>query len=279
MQDIRRLMVLVYSAATSDIWESVAINDFLEALDDSELSLEVRKRGPTTLEVAYRESLVLEGYMRAANKGKVKRPEQIHATATSAAENKELKRALEEVRKQLGQQEAKHRQLMEEQSQQLQQLFRNQLEGCTNINQPQGLANRSGPEQGRLPHYGSCYKCGQPGHGYRYCPIGYAPQQQPEAENRAPPHANHYVSGSRLAYLPARIYGKDRWCLLDSGSEVSVMPARCVPHDKLRPASQTVRAANGTDIPVIGETELSLETGGGVLTTPCLVSELSLIHI
>jgi len=60
-------MVLAYSAATSDIWKSVAINAFLEALDDSELSLEVRKRGPTTLEAAYRETLVLEGYMRAAN--------------------------------------------------------------------------------------------------------------------------------------------------------------------------------------------------------------------
>ena len=203
----------------------------------------------------------------------MKRPEQIRATATSATENKELKRELEEVRKQLGQQEAKHRQLMEEQSQRLQQLFRNQLEGCTNISQPQGFANRSGSEQGRQPRYGNCYKCGQPGHGYRYCPVGYAPQLQPEAENRVPPHTNHYVSGSRSAYLPAKIYGKDRWCLLDSGREVSVVPARCVPHDKLRPASQTVRAANGTDIPVIGETELSLETDGGVLTTPCLVSE------
>jgi hypothetical protein len=42
MQDIRRLMVLAYSATTSEMWESVAINAFLEALDDPELALEVR---------------------------------------------------------------------------------------------------------------------------------------------------------------------------------------------------------------------------------------------
>jgi len=44
MHDIRRLMVLAYSSAASDIWESVALNAFLEALDDPELSLEVSKR-------------------------------------------------------------------------------------------------------------------------------------------------------------------------------------------------------------------------------------------
>jgi len=45
MQDIRRLMVLAYSSATSDIWESVVLNAFLEALADPELSLESEKDG------------------------------------------------------------------------------------------------------------------------------------------------------------------------------------------------------------------------------------------
>ena len=68
MQDIRRLMVLAYSATTSDIWESVAINAFLEALDDPELALEIRKRGPTTFDNAYRDALLLEGFYRASVK-------------------------------------------------------------------------------------------------------------------------------------------------------------------------------------------------------------------
>ena len=41
MQDVRRLMVLAYSAQTSEMWESVAINAFLEAVDDPDLALEV----------------------------------------------------------------------------------------------------------------------------------------------------------------------------------------------------------------------------------------------
>jgi hypothetical protein len=54
MQDIRRLMVLAYPATTSDIWESEAINAFLESLDDPDLALEICKRDPTTLDKAYR---------------------------------------------------------------------------------------------------------------------------------------------------------------------------------------------------------------------------------
>jgi len=60
MQDVSRLMVLAYSAQTSEMWESVAISAFLEAADDPDLALEVRKRGPTTLDEAYRDALLLE---------------------------------------------------------------------------------------------------------------------------------------------------------------------------------------------------------------------------
>ena len=60
MQDVSRLMVLAFSAQTSEMWESVAISAFLEAADDPDLALEVRKRGPTTLDEAYRDALLLE---------------------------------------------------------------------------------------------------------------------------------------------------------------------------------------------------------------------------
>jgi len=68
MQDVRRLMVLAYSAQTSEMWESVAINAFLEAVDDPDLALEARKRGPTTLDEAYRDALLLEGFVKTCMK-------------------------------------------------------------------------------------------------------------------------------------------------------------------------------------------------------------------
>jgi len=73
--------------------------------------------------------------------------------------------------------------------------------------------------------------------------------------------------------LPCRVFGKSRWCLLDTGSEVSVIPARCVPDDELVPTSQTLNAANGTKIDVTGEVKLTIELDGLTVTTRGLVSE------
>jgi len=44
MPDKCRLMVLVYTVTSSDIWESIAFNSFLEALGDPHLALENRKK-------------------------------------------------------------------------------------------------------------------------------------------------------------------------------------------------------------------------------------------
>ena len=88
-----------------------------------------------------------------------------------------------------------------------------------------------------------------------------------------PPTANHFISGSRSAYLPCRVFGKNKWCLLDTGSEVSVIPARCVPDDELTPTSQIVNAANGTNVSVAGEARLTIELNGLTVTTRALVAE------
>ena len=61
MQDVRKLMALGYSVEQSPIWESVAVNAFLTALNDPALALEIRKRRPTTMDAAYRDALLLEG--------------------------------------------------------------------------------------------------------------------------------------------------------------------------------------------------------------------------
>jgi len=68
MQDVRRQMVLAYSVETSEMRESVATNAFLEAVDDPGLALEVRKRGPRTLDEAYRDALLLEGFVKTCMK-------------------------------------------------------------------------------------------------------------------------------------------------------------------------------------------------------------------
>ena len=64
MQDIRHLMVLGYGNDQGPMWESVAIKSFLGSLDDPHLAIEIRKQRPATLDAAYQEALLLDGYYR-----------------------------------------------------------------------------------------------------------------------------------------------------------------------------------------------------------------------
>jgi len=57
------------------------------------------------------------------------------------------------------------------------------------------------------------------------------------------------------------IFGRKLWCLLDTGSEVSVIPARYVPTYVITPSVHSLNAANGSSIPVTGETNLLLDLG------------------
>ena len=52
-------------------------------------------------------------------------------------------------------------------------------------------------------------------------------------------------------YLRAYIDGVEQECLLDTGSEVSLLPASLVRPDLLQMTAQTLRAANRTEIRIL----------------------------
>ena len=54
---------------------------------------------------------------------------------------------------------------------------------------------------------------------------------------------------------------------------MSVVPSRCVPANCWTPCTQTLSAANGTEIPVVGEATVPIDLGNTVISVRCLVSE------
>jgi len=127
-----------------------------------------------------------------------------------------------------------------------------------------------------------CWSCGSAGHYARDCGQRQSNvyQNQPTAQFGVTP--NYRVAGAfvnldktkhRATYLRANVDGQEQDCLLDTDSEVSVLPASLVRNELLRQTTQTLRAPNGTKIGVLGEATVSFHTPFFSLTVTGLVSD------
>ena len=74
------------------------------------------------------------------------------------------------------------------------------------------------------------------------------------------------------AYLHARVNGRIRQCLLDSGADVSLIPSQLVSDDKITPDERRLLAANNTTIHIYGQSSMPLTVGKQRLSATLLVS-------
>jgi len=113
----------------------------------------------------------------------------------------------------------------------------------------------------------SCFCCRQTGHFATECPQrgGYSHPgasqtvQQSKCVNIESKQQCSKVAGA--TYLRARINGRVCDCLLDTGSDVTMIPVSFANDAQIRESKQMLTAANGTQIAVLGEVKLSLKVG------------------
>jgi hypothetical protein len=114
-----------------------------------------------------------------------------------------------------------------------------------------------------------CYGCGAEGHLSRSCPKAGSSHttttRSDKAETKQPDGSEKQVNGvvnderEEHTHLRLRIQGTPVDCLLDTGSEITLVPWTLLQGAPMEPCDLRVRAANGSDIPIMGRTRL---TGG-----------------
>ena len=127
-----------------------------------------------------------------------------------------------------------------------------------------------------------CYACGEIGHVRRVCPNRYpasTPQmpESPQSNGISRPARANLATGNRVGdgkvYVKVKFHGRVLRCLLDTGCDVTLIPAKLVKKSKMYRTDQSCVAANGTHIPILGWTSIHAWMGNMPIEIGGLVTE------
>ena len=280
LHDIRRLVVLAYPVPANETTEIVARDAFIEAIRDRDLSLKVREREPKTIDDAYRVALRLAAYQQASDLEDRRRPTNRVRGTQGDNVNAQLQSQLDSFfsAQRKWQQEMEGR--ICRQLEELRSSSRTNPSVQPIIADPPAVASRNSASDV------VCFNCGRRGHIARRC---RQPRQfHPRADAAQPPAAgmegetvvNHTtrekstVVTSNAIYIRGTIGGRSQTCLIDTGSEVSLVPFSAVEGVPLLPSTRILLAANSTQIRVLGELDIPITFWRGFsVSTRFLVSD------
>ena len=124
--------------------------------------------------------------------------------------------------------------------------------------------------RGRPQPGDTCRNCGERGHWARECRTAEEYRDTPKAPRAVGESVNIVTDGRNGVdvYLALRLNG-----LLDTGCDSLVISRRVTPNVKFKPTTQKLYAANGMEIALRGEVELTLTISGHEVTAAVVVSE------
>ena len=275
MQDIRRMMILAYPDSSSELGKMMAKECFLDAIYDKNLSLKIREHSPVDLDAAFQLAVKFEAYavLSGAPKGEDRyRGSMVQTVASSdqghdPTDERSLKAFVASQDNML--------KILKSQGDQILMLSKlvQDLSSSSASQSEEQLIDLPSPKKPV-----KCFGCGEVGHVLPKCPhkknngnktgIGNVPNSGSNADPGSA--VVSMISGALVIH--ARINGRVYPCLIDSGSEATIINESLVPSDEIRESSRTLIAANGSSIEVSGVVDLPLFVGRHKFQSSFIVS-------
>ena len=280
-QDIRRLTNLAYPTAPNDVRETLAKEQFMDALSNSDMRLKIKQARPVDLNDAVRHAVELEAFYKAEKR------QQGMVRTTESKDGDGIKELIQDLRKRM---QGMERRLDHQQ----QQSSRRQFEGMGNRNYKRWDNSGSYKKKHASKAHATaqvdnkqanqnvrkCYKCGSEEHLQRSCPNMKKPSEDDEYGNRQRPSINQTGVKTTGLYASAEIDGVQVDCLVDTGATLTVISSQIwkMIQDKciLSPFSREIISATGDAMKVLGQAEITLKFGKAYCPVRVIVAEIDL---
>ena len=242
-QDVRRLTNLAYPAASSDLKEILAIEQFLDGLYDSEMRLKIKQARPSSLNDAIQRAVELEAF----NKAEKRRTETVrwmeHKSSTMSPKLEKLIEAMQRS--------------IDNLTREVRVLKRSKCQGNQTKTEAttSKVCDQSGETSIKLRR---CYKCGSTEHLRRDCPR----IQRNQAVDIDVGSPTHYATDTR--YVSVVVNGLPTNLLVDTGATVSLLSKAVFDtmgktDDTIMQVKGDVLSTNGSPLQVLGKTSVELK--------------------
>jgi len=279
--DVRMLMALAYPSATDErLSEVIARDHFLSAINDRVMEMRIRDRDPETLDDAFRISLKMEAYDNQKEEAALSENDKRRPTAAKYARmitgNSDQEPEVLDLIKQLTRKmESLEKTIARPNTEAGASMRTSPIDDARKKNEENNDASTT--ERPRRPPM-RCYRCLGLGHIARNCrrkEDGDRPKVAEREDVKVISHDRGILAtqATKDNYLAIEINGTKETCLLDTGSEVTVIPADRVKNLRIIDVDKRLYAANGTSIPIIGHVKVPMRLGREMLEIDMIATE------
>ena len=282
-QDIRRLTNLAYPNAPSDVKETLAKEQFMDALSNSDMRLRIKQARLSDLNDAVRHAVELEVFYRAEKR------HQVRTTTTDQTTQEEvitsLQRTVDKLEKMV-RDFSKQRYVQPNSDSKVERSFNRESQRSQGYTCPRNFRNNKTKNQ----TYASsdrpkraCFECGSESHMKRDCPNLKAElskkTQGMQSEEKHNKIQTYGISSSGL-YVTGKIDNITADCLVDTGATLTIVSSKLweVINSKnsLTPFDTPLVSAAGDTTKVKGRTELSMTFGDLQYSVPVIIADMDI---